>query len=576
MPNDYEDIPDSDLNDLSEVSKVRPPIRTVGKDEFISSAEEIRRANSDIKERAMRLKVSGNVPRFPYTKTGRTGAVEVLNNEANRLACFDQLFGTGKSIGKGLCRATDIMPCFDEYHGQLIDWDGNPLVSSPYQVIISRALEEFGMPPQDTDQVMKSLVKWSQRNVRNSFTESFLTNIPKWDGKPRIEMEFANRLKCHDTELNRLISTYFFLSHYMRITRPGCQAPIVIAFIGPQGSGKNSYVDLICKEIKRDPNRPAVTWNWSKPERENLMAATGKSSIIRMPERGGHRKADIKDFKEMVTSTHDTVRFMHSNPVTKARQWIMIADDNEIEGLYRDSTGERRLYPLYWAQLDDDENGQPNWVGKNDKEGGVPFMIDFTGIASMDIDPQSGIEDPAATLTWQTMAECHELIQEKGERFYLSFLNKLVDKVSKFNAGEVKRGRGTVEHADWEMYIWPALSVAPCREVRKTAHKNSRHDGLFFPKAAFHPFLNKMSHPHKVWAKDVRAKIEEMGGKEINLGGSQFGYLFPGVYDFKGLVQKLLNLEDKGMDIDDVIKSYKSYAAGLVKNIQAKGSEEIF
>ncbi|HFK2227009.1 TPA: hypothetical protein ACGXEK_005856, partial [Pseudomonas aeruginosa] len=133
---------------------------------------------------------------------------------------------------------------------------------------------------------------------------------------------------------------------------------------------------------------------------------------------------------------------------TIKRQWITIMDGNGYDGLQRDDSGNRRFYPMFVAQLPD-EDGKPNWVKPGD--GNEPFKVDFTDFGRK---------------FWQAMAECRAWIEEHGVDGYLNMVSEANREVQNFSISEMENARGVVRDDTIDMYLINVLISCEFEEIK--------------------------------------------------------------------------------------------------------------
>lgn len=402
-------------------------------DEAESKAARIRRENPDIVKRARELHMAG-VIQFPNTKKVRVGDSFVAQPEMtdrNKVAILNALF-----------EGEEAAPHRDHFLGRIVDHEGR-IVDEFYPV--TRWIEAFdkaglkGVPLKVAREILKEYALDHERNDLIRYVES---KLPKWDRKPRMESKLIDLFQCRETPLNRLIGKYFWLSLYSRVMMPGSLAPIVLALFGAQGCGKSLFQKKLCQIIIGKEEADAVQLNLDGDRIEFLRSITGHSVIAAVGELTGFSRGDLSKIKAFTTSQGDPMHHKFEGHFIQQRQWITMMDGNKYDGFQRDETGNRRFYPMFCGQLDDDEDGKPLW------------RPDFR--ATFD-DPVRGIsfeED-----VWQIMAEAAAWIAENGERGYKAFVNEVVLQVEKFNRGEMTKGSGAIADPVVDTFFAKALAA---------------------------------------------------------------------------------------------------------------------
>ncbi|QFG06912.1 hypothetical protein O157vBn_00076 [Escherichia phage vB_Eco4M-7n] len=369
----------------------------------------------DLVERA-RLLASLQVIKFPHYKPTKDDFVLQADrtSDMNRYAVFDALFDKGSGVVP--------FPHKDTFRGRLVDHRGETFTDRTLEVTeIVAAVDAAGLSNPNSRQVAQSYKEWALRYQRDDLMDFFYKKLPEWDGTARIEKYLIELFRPFDTELNRQIGVYFWLSLYNRLTNPGCQAPISIALIGGQNAGKSYFSKLLCEAIMNDRHATPIPLNLAAQNfNPFLRAITGRSIIANVGEMTGFKKADIENMKAFLTKTEDDLDFKFEDTQVKPRQWIAIMDGNEYAGMQRDDTGNRRVYPIFVGQLAD-KDGQPNWS--------KDFQADLSTLK----------ED-----VWQLMAECAAWMEKHGEAGYNAFVGETSRMLTEFSKNEMERARGVI------------------------------------------------------------------------------------------------------------------------------------
>ncbi|UKH48709.1 DNA primase [Pseudomonas phage PAP8] len=372
-------------------------------------------------------------------------------SDSNYLAVYDTLFCKGDG--------TVPHPHFDEFRGRLVDHRGVAFNNKTLDPIdLMGALAAAALDDPSIKKTIETCCVWARRYRRNSLIETFEKKIPDWDGEERIETLLIDLFKPFDTELNRMVSKYFWLSLYCRINYPGISAPISLALIGGQDAGKSYFGLLICKELSGGRDLAPVQLDLSRHDQTPFLRnITGNSVIANVGEMSGFKKGDMERIKEFLVRSSDTFDQKFEPGETIKRQWITIMDGNGYDGLQRDDSGNRRFYPMFVAQLPD-EDGKPNWVKPGD--GNEPFKVDFTDFGRK---------------FWQAMAECRAWIEERGVDGYLDMVSEANREVQKFSISEMENARGVVRDDTIDMYLINVLISCEFEEVKPG--RNSKNPG---------------------------------------------------------------------------------------------------
>lgn len=445
-------------------------------DEAIEAA----RGERDLVKRAKAL-VALEAISYPEKKAVRTGDMMVMqasNSDVNRWAAFDALFGDG-----------DERPHLDTFSGRLVDHEGE-VFDDRYPVVeLVRALTVAGLSSQSAEVVRKSFKDWALQTQRNDLIDYIEKTMPQWDGTPRMDTRLIQLFDPLDTPLNRMVGRYFWLSVYARIMFPGCMAPVVLSLFGAQNAGKSYFAKLICQTITGDKDADSVQLDVDAPQLDFLREITGNSIIANIGEMTGMARADLNKVKNFITRTSDKMHYKYEGHFNQNRQWVIVMDGNDYEGFQRDTTGNRRFYPMFVGQLED-KHGKPHWDDT--------FKADFTGFK----------ED-----IWQIMAEARAWFEANGGLSgYGQFTDKVSAEVAAFNKREMRNDRGTIRDDLLDMHLRGLLlSLTP------DVLDGSKNKGIFIPSAdidfAFRKRTRRDMNP-----RHLKPKMEALGFEAVSAG----------------------------------------------------------
>lgn len=420
-------------------------------------------------------------PNDPMDVGGRAKPDSLMNRHAVYDALFD--YGSGKVP----------FPHYDTFKGRLVDHEGQIFGKTIRTRELVKALDAAGMENPTDKEVTDSLRSWALDHRRDSLAEYFQRKLPEWDGKSRLETKLIDLFSPRDTELTRLVGRYFWLSIFNRITRPGAMAPLSIALIGGQDAGKSYFSLLLCRLLTGDRETGPVQLDLgAKNYNGFLRSITGKSIVANVGEMAGFKKGDMLRIKEFVSKGEDDLDFKFEDSQIKQRQWIILMDGNEYAGMQRDDTGNRRFYPIFVFQKED-ENGQPAW------EKGC--KVNFDGF-----EPE----------LWQIMAECKAWMVANGEKGWIDLVGQASRGVSEFSTMEMKQARGIVKDDGIEIRIKEVLMACDFREQGR----NSRTPGIFIATSTVADMFLKVTRREPY----MRAMISHMGAfgfepKQIGVRG---------------------------------------------------------
>lgn len=189
------------------------------------------------------------------------------------------------------------------------------------------------------DDVNAAIVTIAHDNEYNPVVE-YIENLPKWDGKPRVDDILIRYLGAEDTEYTRMVTHKHMVAHIARAMNPGCKYDTMITLAGPQAIGKTSFITNLM---------PCPEWylgNLPDFNKEGSRIIQGKWAV-EMAELVAFRKSDKESFKRFLSQQQDTDRLPWDKFSTDMpRRCVFWGTTNEAQFL-RDETGERRQWPVY-------------------------------------------------------------------------------------------------------------------------------------------------------------------------------------------------------------------------------------
>ncbi len=407
-------------------------------------------------------------------------------SELNLMAAFDALYDYGSGIVS--------FPHMDTFSERLVDEFGEPLSNKNTKMRdLMMALNILGMDNPQASRVKSALMTWAIDHESDFIKDHFKKVMPVWDGIKRTEMQLINMFESLDTELSREFGHYFWLSLYNRLTHPGAYAPLALALIGGQLSGKSNLGLMICQTLMGNQLSKPVQLDLSLTDQlKFLRDITGRSIVANVGENIGVKRGEMDRIKEFVAKSADDVNQKFEDSTPKPRQWIIIMDGNNYDGLQRDETGNRRFYPQFVGQLPD-ENGQPAWK--------TEFTVNFD---NFDND------------LWQLMAECKSWMDEHDYKDYIEVVDSVSRKVMKFSAAERKLLRGTIKDSFIENNLIEMLSYC---QMKRTTKGATEHGWFISTFEICQNFLNRKR--KEPFYKGLKMYMEKLGfiQKQITLRG---------------------------------------------------------
>lgn len=163
-------------------------------------------------------------------------------------------------------------------------------------------------------------------------------NSLEWDGVERIETLLTDYLGAEDSLYTRAVIRTHLVAAVARVMRPGVKYDTMLTLTGPQGIGKSTFIRYLGKDWFND----SLDTVKGKDAYEQLQG----SWLIEMGELTATRKADIEAVKQFLSKTEDIYRVAYGKRTSRfPRQCVFWGTSNDTHFL-RDSTGDRRTWPV--------------------------------------------------------------------------------------------------------------------------------------------------------------------------------------------------------------------------------------
>jgi hypothetical protein len=415
----------------NEAAEMQKAARVAAYSEHVATIVEASKV-VDIVERA---KVVADEVRWIDVKHIRQGDlfVRVAENTAeNRYCALDILFEGAKDY-----------PHFDDFRGTIVSHDGHVVNGEWDSRQYLTAFRTLGLRKLESEQVEKAVSKWALGRRQNDLVLRLAATIPAWDGVSRVESFIIKLFDTHDTPLNREFSRHFWMSFYGRMMMPGTDTGgLVPVLVGAPGCGKSHFGKRLAQIVSGNPEADSVQLNLDsvKDPTEFLRRITGYSTVASCGELSGLSRADNDAVKDFVARSTDKFRHLFKSAIDQQRQWCMLADANRIDGLLKDSSGNRRWYPIFCGQQPD-EDGKPQW--------------DSAYRSTIDMDSEEFESD-----VWQLLAEAKHHWNESGKDGYRALTKSVSKQVQEWSAERRNMGVGVVSDPVAARYLTNALASA--------------------------------------------------------------------------------------------------------------------
>lgn len=193
---------------------------------------------------------------------------------------------------------------------------------------------------------------FSQRNYQIAVTKvaddrsyhpirEYLDSLPPWDGSPRVDTLLIDYLGAEDNAYVRAVTRKTLCAAVCRVKNPGCKFDSMLVLNGPQGIGKSTLIARLAGEWFSD----SLSLNDTKDKTaaEKLQGYW----ILEIGELAGLRKAEVETLRSFLSRQNDIYRASFGKRATPhLRQCVFFGTTNAETGYLRDTTGNRRFWPV--------------------------------------------------------------------------------------------------------------------------------------------------------------------------------------------------------------------------------------
>ena len=169
----------------------------------------------------------------------------------------------------------------------------------------------------------------------------FIEGLPEWDKVPRVDTLLVDYLGAGDTAYVRAVTRKTLCAAISRVLRPGCKFDSMLVLNGPQGVGKSTLIAKLAGEWFSDSLNLGDTKD--KTAAEKLQGYW----ILEIGELAGLKKAEVETLRSFLSRQNDIYRAAFGKRATPhLRQCVFFGTTNAESGYLRDTTGNRRFWPV--------------------------------------------------------------------------------------------------------------------------------------------------------------------------------------------------------------------------------------
>lgn len=169
----------------------------------------------------------------------------------------------------------------------------------------------------------------------------FIENLPEWDKVPRVDTLLIDYLGADDNGYVRAVTRKTLCAAIKRVLYPGCKFDSMMVLNGPQGVGKSTLIAKLAGEWFSDSLNLGDTKD--KTAAEKLQGYW----ILEIGELAGLKKAEVETLRSFLSRQNDIYRATFGKRATShLRQCVFFGTTNAESGYLRDTTGNRRFWPV--------------------------------------------------------------------------------------------------------------------------------------------------------------------------------------------------------------------------------------
>jgi hypothetical protein len=168
-----------------------------------------------------------------------------------------------------------------------------------------------------------------------------------WDETPRIDKWLSTYAAAKSTPYTDAVGALMLIAAVRRVRNPGCKFDEIVVLESDQGTDKSSALRILA--VNDDWFHDDVPLN---AEGKRVMEALAGRWIVEAAELNGMRKGEVEHLKAFLSRTHDRARMSYDRYPTEGKRQCVIVGTTNSSSYLRDSTGNRRFWPVTIEQFD--------------------------------------------------------------------------------------------------------------------------------------------------------------------------------------------------------------------------------
>ncbi|MEK4359920.1 virulence-associated E family protein [Paenibacillus sp. FSL M7-1455] len=169
----------------------------------------------------------------------------------------------------------------------------------------------------------------------------FIEALPEWDKVPRVDSLLIDYLGASDNPYVRAVTRKNLCAAIARVLTPGIKFDSMLVLNGPQGVGKSTLIAKLGGDWFSDSLSLSDTKD--KTAAEKLQGYW----ILEIGELAGLKKAEVETLRSFLSRQNDIYRASFGRRATPhLRQCVFFGTTNAEKGYLRDTTGNRRFWPV--------------------------------------------------------------------------------------------------------------------------------------------------------------------------------------------------------------------------------------